>query len=137
LEQAIALDPSFALANAELGRGYVLTYFYAPDAVVVLEKKANAAIQLALRIDPDLPEAHLAASYYHWTPSQRWNHLKAMEECRTALQLSPHWEDAYHQMTLIHLHVGFFPEAQVLASRIVENGGVEGNSGQIAVEFRA
>ena len=77
LEQAIALDPSFALAHAEMA-----TYFRNSSALVnapALEAlpQARRAAQRALAIDPLLPEAHAelatAAVFldYDWEAAER------------------------------------------------------------------
>lgn len=58
LQQAIALDPEFALAQAELGMYFIhlasLSLMPAREALPL----ARAAAQKALILDPELPEAH-------------------------------------------------------------------------------
>jgi serine/threonine protein kinase/Flp pilus assembly protein TadD len=63
-ERAVELDPRFALAYAELSivrswRGYIPRKG-SPDFL----SNAKAAADSALKIRPDLPEAHLALGYY-------------------------------------------------------------------------
>jgi TolB-like protein len=65
-EQAIKLDPNFALAFA--GLSMVESWLYhASDPVPARREKARLNADEALRLQPDLPEAHLALgfSYYY------------------------------------------------------------------------
>ena len=58
-EQAIALDPQFAQAHARLSS--TLAYIYRNSATTEeLKKAAHAEAETALRLQPDLGEAHLA-----------------------------------------------------------------------------
>src|SRR5438309_10672946 len=65
-EQAIKLDPNFALAFAGLSRVESWLY-HASDPVPARREKARLNTDEALRLQPDLPEAHLALgfSYYY------------------------------------------------------------------------
>jgi len=65
--RAIAADPGFALANAQLS--YLLSYlhWYAIDQAPGVVDAARAAAARSLELQPDLPEAHLAMGYvYYW-----------------------------------------------------------------------
>jgi tetratricopeptide (TPR) repeat protein len=59
-EKAVALDPQFALAWAALARAHTLVYDNDYDNTEERLQRAREAAEAALRIDPDLPEAHLA-----------------------------------------------------------------------------
>jgi hypothetical protein len=65
-EQAIALDPGFALAHIELCEYYLAAQSFLPsrEAMAAMRKEAEKALE----IDPSLPEAHamlgiVAAAY--------------------------------------------------------------------------
>jgi tetratricopeptide (TPR) repeat protein len=63
LEQAVHLDPKFTLAycvSAEVQDYLYLTYDCTPERLA----SAEAAISSALRLQPDLPEVHLAYAQY-------------------------------------------------------------------------
>jgi TolB-like protein/predicted Zn-dependent protease len=63
--RAIELDPQFALAYADLSRLQSWLYHggdHSPDRI----EKAKAAAEEALRLQPELPEAHLAAGYCYY-----------------------------------------------------------------------
>ena len=65
-EQAIKLDPNFALAFAGLSMVESWLYHYS-DPVPAWREKARLNANEALRLQPDLPEGHLALgfSYYY------------------------------------------------------------------------
>jgi TolB-like protein/Flp pilus assembly protein TadD len=64
-EKAIALDPSFALAHARLSHVESWSY-YAIEPVAARAQRARIAANEAVRLQPDLPEAHLALGYVHY-----------------------------------------------------------------------
>src|SRR5438132_4606837 len=59
-EQAIARDPNYALAYAGLSDAFILAPFYAGADRRESYSKAKEAALKALRLDPNLAEAHLA-----------------------------------------------------------------------------
>src|SRR5438105_15407559 len=59
-EQAIARDPSYALAYAGLADAYTLISFYTPASRRDAFPKAKEAALKALQLDPNLSEAHSA-----------------------------------------------------------------------------
>jgi serine/threonine-protein kinase len=63
-EQAVALDSNFALAYDWLSVGYVWMYQNHMDRAPDLVTRAKAALDRALRLDPNLPESHAALGFY-------------------------------------------------------------------------
>src|SRR5205814_6635253 len=61
-EKAIRLDPNFALAEARLSH-MESWMFYAIEPLAARAQKARTAAEAALRLQPDLPESHLAMGY--------------------------------------------------------------------------
>ncbi|MGD8698851.1 MAG: tetratricopeptide repeat protein, partial [Gemmatimonadales bacterium] len=59
-ENAVELDTQFALAWAALARAHTLVYDNDYDNTDERLERAREAAETALRLDPDLPEAHLA-----------------------------------------------------------------------------
>jgi serine/threonine-protein kinase len=63
-ERAVELDPGFALAYAALGRALVwLNSQYGRSGEL---PRARRAVDQALALEPDLPEAHMALGDYHY-----------------------------------------------------------------------
>jgi tetratricopeptide (TPR) repeat protein len=113
LEKAIALDPGFARAHAELASAYVTRLAYVmPDETRELEEKAFAAAEKALTIDRDVPEAYLARGDLLWTNSQRFAHERAVQEFRRALTLNPGSDQTHRRLARVFVHLGFFEEAR-------------------------
>ena len=67
LQQAIALDPDFALAHARLSYNYgLMGHLF--DSAQASRDRAPAEAMKALRLQPDLGEAHQAlAIRYYWS----------------------------------------------------------------------
>ncbi len=112
LERAIALDPGFALAYADLAAAYVTRLtFVTPEEAGELEQKAFAAAEKALSLDPNLAEAYLARGDLLWTHSHHFAHERAVQEFRRALNLNPNSDQAHRRLARVYVHVGFFEEA--------------------------
>jgi TolB-like protein/Flp pilus assembly protein TadD len=65
-ELAVARDSGFAHAFALLGHAHAHQYWYRYDHSPDRLERANAAIQRALALAPDLPEAHIALGLYRY-----------------------------------------------------------------------
>ena len=113
LDGAIARDPGFARAHAELASAYVTRLAYvAPDETRELEEKAFAAAEKALSIDPNVPEAYLARGDLLWTHSHHFAHERAVQEFRRALALNPKSDQTHRRLARVFVHVGFFEDAR-------------------------
>jgi tetratricopeptide (TPR) repeat protein len=116
-EQAVAADPNYALAYAELSlRYYVLTGGSAADPKVYMPKAENAA-RKALSLDENLAEAHLAISRIY-VASWRWQEGEA--ERKRAIELDPNnalAHDLYAQLLVL---LGRFDESIAQARRAAE-----------------
>lgn len=111
LNRAVTSDPQFAAGWAELAQAYVWKLFlFAPDEKE-LQEKAFVAVEKALALDPDLPEAYLARGRLLWTPANHFPHDKAIQEYRRALALNPSLDEARNQLALVLGHVGLLDEA--------------------------
>ena len=124
LDKAVAADPDFAAAQAELAQACVWRLFLFAPEERELEEKAFVAVQKALSLDPDLAEAHLARGRLLWTPAQKFPHDQAIQEYRRAVELNPSLDEAHHQLALVYSHVGLLDEAmQELEKTIAINPG--------------
>ena len=111
LEHAVATDPSFAAAYAELAQAYVWKLFLFAPGEAQWAEKAFVAAEKALSLDPNLAVAHLARGRILWTPASRFPHEKAIREYRRALTLDPTLDEARNQLALVYCHIGAFDQA--------------------------
>jgi serine/threonine protein kinase/tetratricopeptide (TPR) repeat protein len=65
-ERAVELDPGFALAYADLSRAHSALYFHGHDRTEARKSEAKKAVDRALELQAELPDAHLALGYYHY-----------------------------------------------------------------------
>ena len=118
-EQAIARDPSYALAYAGLSSAYILAPFYTGADRHEANSKAKEAALKALGLDPNLAEAHLALGKVLFF--SEIDLAGAMREYKRAIELKPNDADAHHWYgndTLSAL--GQFEEAIAEGNRSVE-----------------
>ena len=85
-QQALALDPGFALAAAMQSQAHMLQYWFAPDRSEARLAAAKAAADLALALQPDLGEAHVGLGlYWYWGHRDYAQALQQLELARKAL----------------------------------------------------
>ena len=110
LEQAVALDPSFAAAQAMLGQAYANRVFYR-DASPEWQQRAFVAIEKALALDPNLAEAYLGRADLTWTREKGFPHEAAMADLRRSIALNPNLVGARLSAARLYQHVGLFERA--------------------------
>jgi tetratricopeptide (TPR) repeat protein len=93
LQQALALDPDYALAYAGLADGYRILAVCGWSSPSACRDKALAAAQKALEIDDRLSEAHKALGAAHLRFDWEWKQSET--ELRRALELNPSAADAH------------------------------------------
>jgi TolB-like protein/Tfp pilus assembly protein PilF len=96
-QQAIAEDPSYALAHAGLGDSYVLLTQGGSTPAAEQLLRAKEAVHRALELDGTLAEAHAALGLismneYDWSGAER--------EYRRAIELNPRYATAHHWYAL-------------------------------------
>jgi serine/threonine-protein kinase len=108
--QAIAVDPTYALAYAGLADAYQVLPSYTDDPPPeVTYPKARAAAQKALEIDATLAEPHAALGVV--LHEYEWNFAEAEKEFKRAIELNPNYASA-HQWYCEYLRsMGRFDEA--------------------------
>jgi non-specific serine/threonine protein kinase len=111
LERAVATDPGFAAAHAELAQAYTYRFFLFSPEERQLEEKAFVAVEKALSLDSNLASAYLARGRLLWTPSNHFPHEKAIQEFRRALALNPSLDEAQNWLALVYNHIGAFDQA--------------------------
>jgi len=110
LERAVAADPNFAPAYAALGRAYADRLFYL-EPKDQWGKKAEAAVEKALSLDPNLGEAHVSRAALLFSPAHGWQYEKAIQECRRGLALDPNLAAGHVYLAGLFDHVGLLDEA--------------------------
>jgi TolB-like protein/Tfp pilus assembly protein PilF len=109
LDEAIDRDPNFALAYCWISRAHESLYWYGFDDTPARLAQAQATVQKALALAPDLGEAHLAQAvvYYHGNR----DYAQAVEELAIAQRTLPNSAELYSLWGLIARRQGHWEEA--------------------------
>ena len=107
-EKAIQLDPTFALAQARVSHLQSWT-FYAIEPLPVRAEKARAAANQAVRLQPDLPESHLAMGYVHYYIDRDYD--RALNELALARRGLPNDAGVFRAMAAIQRRQGKWDES--------------------------
>ena len=114
LEAAIARDAHFARAWAGLADTRILFGWYGAGVIRELFDSAISAARTAVRLDPDLGEAHAALGFGLCCTGDWDNGLR---ECERAVQLSPGYFLAHDWLAIPLSSLGRFDEALVAIDR--------------------
>jgi serine/threonine-protein kinase len=118
LEQAVQLDPDFAVAHAELATYHMRVFGRGWNRTEDRLRAAKAALDRAFELDPDLPEAHFAAgTYYFWGPR---DDLMATREFALATAGLPNAAQAHNGLALVLGRTGRIEERLASLERAVE-----------------
>ena len=117
-DQAIHLDPGYALAYAERSEAWA----WIGDLSSEKQKEAWAAAgtdaEKAVAIDPHLAEAHAALGWVRFFIE--WKFAKGLAELGRAQELSPWNPTANDLMARVVVYLGQFQEAEKLARQAIE-----------------
>jgi TolB-like protein/tetratricopeptide (TPR) repeat protein len=116
--RATTLDPAFALAFARLARSHIWQFHLFSDRTEARLAMARSAADSALKLQPDLPEAHLALGQIHY-----WGELdyeRALREFRTAQAGDPGNGDLAWARGLVERRLGHWDQARADLRRAVE-----------------
>jgi TolB-like protein/Tfp pilus assembly protein PilF len=108
-EQAIKLDPTFALAHAALADCYLIYGDYGwgtPREVFPLAKKYS---MMAIEIDPMLAEGHSSLGNVYMGYEWRWH--EAEEEFKRAVELKASYATAHHWYSILLRFTGRLDES--------------------------
>src|SRR6266480_4930040 len=124
-EQATKLDPNFAAAFA--GLSMVESWMYHSwDPLPSRREKARAAANEALRLQPDLPEAHLALGFSYYYGDRDYE--RALAEFEIAKRGLPNEAQAYMAIGAIQRRQGKWAESTANLEKAAEldpkNGSV-------------
>jgi TolB-like protein/DNA-binding winged helix-turn-helix (wHTH) protein/Tfp pilus assembly protein PilF len=107
---AVAIDPKYAEAYAQLADTYNLMGQYSWMDPGIARSQAWAAAEQALSLDPSLAEAHAALGFSNWF--YLWNQSAAEAEFRKAIALEPNNVNAHHWYEQMLMTAGRFSEAE-------------------------
>ncbi|HUP61439.1 MAG TPA: protein kinase [Thermoanaerobaculia bacterium] len=116
--QAIEIDPQYALAHAGLADCYNLLDIWAGLPTKETFPKAKAAAQKALSIDNDLAEAHTSLAYAIHT--YEWDWTEAERQYRRAIELNPNYATAHQWYAEFLTATGRFDEAEREGKKALE-----------------
>jgi len=108
-EEAVALDPDFALAYAELSKVHSAHRHFGFDRSEERALAAKAAAEKSLELAPELPEPHIAMGYYYYWGLQEYD--KALEEFAAAKKIRPNDPRIIEAEGLILRRQGKFDQA--------------------------
>jgi tetratricopeptide (TPR) repeat protein len=92
--EAVALDPSFALAHAALASGSTVWALWGTTPPSEARATATAALAHAQELEPDLAEVHVTLALVRLF--LEWDWARAEEEFRRAIALNPSDGEVYH-----------------------------------------
>jgi TolB-like protein len=116
-EEAVRLDPNFAMAWAMLVRINSFWYFWL-EAKPSLQAAAQKSLETAMRLRPDLPEVQLAQAFYQYFV------LRDLEAARRnferLLTKLPNDTDIPFTLVIIALRQGRWTESRAYVERAIE-----------------
>jgi tetratricopeptide (TPR) repeat protein len=117
-QKAIQLDPNLAHAFAGLAKDHALMYWYHYDHTEERAAKSREAADEALRLGPDLPEAHYAMGIYFYHCQLDYPH--ALEHLFLALQKQPKNTEILESIAFVKRRQGKLDETLANLRRSLE-----------------
>jgi tetratricopeptide (TPR) repeat protein len=96
-QQAVEIDPRYALAYCDLAESYKLAVWYVPMPASEAVPKLQAAATKAIELDSSLAEAHEAMAEVY---SFQWKWKESITEHERSLALNPGYAAAHHGLGL-------------------------------------
>jgi TolB-like protein/Tfp pilus assembly protein PilF len=116
-EKAVTLDPNFALAWARVSKMHAVIFQYS-DASAARRDSAYAALQKALRLQPDSLDAQLAEGYYYYRVAREFD--RAREILERVHSKWPNNSEAPRALALVARRQGRWDESLVLFEKALE-----------------
>jgi serine/threonine protein kinase/tetratricopeptide (TPR) repeat protein len=117
-QQAIAKDPTYALAYAGLADSYSLLADYGLVAPIEAYPKAKDAALKALEIDDTLAEAHTSLAWIK--ANYDWDWAAARKDHQRAIELNPNYATAHQWYGVVLYRMGRLKEALPEVKRALE-----------------
>ena len=122
--EAVELDPNFALCWAELGRAYSVQAGKAWVPVDQGFRQSRKATERALALEPDLAEAH--AQLGRIRAAYDWDAGGALAAYSRALELAPGNSVVMDGASILEFKLGRFDRALALSRKVLEQDPVSG-----------
>ncbi len=117
-EKAVELDPTFALAHAQLSRTHMMMYWHYYDRSEKCLEMAKQAVDRALELDPDLPEVRLALGHYYYHGHLDYD--RALEQFAIAQKSRPSSSEVLSWTAYVQRRHGKFEQALANIKRAYE-----------------
>lgn len=108
-ERALMLDPRFALARAALSDVHGAFYIQRLDRSPGRAARQRAEAEAALRLAPNLPQAHFAMGSWHY--QARGDYPRALGELRIALDALPNDAEVWARIAQVTRRMGNWKES--------------------------
>ncbi|HKV41134.1 MAG TPA: protein kinase [Blastocatellia bacterium] len=108
-QQAVAIDPNYALAYAGLADAYHISGVYGDLTPEETHSQAKAAATTALQLDGTLAEAHTSMAVIK--ADDDWDFAGAEDEFNRAIELNPNYATAHDWYAELLTYEGRLPEA--------------------------
>jgi non-specific serine/threonine protein kinase len=122
-QQAVVLDPGFALAYAAMANAAALHHYNYGRQTLWMER-AEAAAEQAASLRPDLPETDVARA---WVLHTRKRHDEAVRIARQAIARKPDCEGAPYLISRALFTSGRYQELADVAEAIIQAAGEDYN----------
>src|SRR5438874_2489290 len=109
IDQAVARDPQFALAYCLGSRVNAELYWFGHDRNRARLNNAKAAADVALRLQPDLGDAHLALAFFYYLGHR--DYKRARSEIKVAQQATPNDAEVWDAEGAVDRRSGRWNEA--------------------------
>jgi serine/threonine protein kinase len=117
-EQAVKLDPNFALAYSYLAITHLQFFHEGYDVSNERLATAKKMIDRAIELKPNLPEARIALGYYHYYGFQ--NYDLALQELRAATNASPNNSEGLAAIAYVERRQGKFEDSIRQLEKLLE-----------------
>ncbi|MEE8138099.1 MAG: protein kinase, partial [Thermoanaerobaculia bacterium] len=107
-EKALQLDPTFALSHAQQSVAHSWLYGVFEDRTEARLALAKEAVDRALDLDPELPEAHLALGSFYSSGQER---ERALDEFQIVLRSQPNNAEVFEAISWVQSALGQWEES--------------------------
>jgi len=107
LEEAVKLDPNYAVAYAQLAWAYTWLGLTEENGPMWIER-ARGALARADALEPNLAETHVVRHLLLWSGFEGWQILPGFEELRTAQRINPNV--GHFELGELYTHVGLLDQ---------------------------